>query len=222
MKQPLKIALVATAVLGVAASALLLALDTLARQGVQSGATYALQVPAAVESMSIELTQGRLALDGMVVSNPDGFRSAHLMRLEHLDSQVEPASIFSGTMVLTEFRIKGLEINIEQSSGGLNTDRVLASLSRLGRQGQQGRKIRLDRVVLEGVRANYYPLGAQRPRVIDVPPIELNDVAAGSGQPVSVIVARILPAVIAAVLKQEQARLVPAWLQSYGGKTGKQ
>ncbi len=219
MKHRLKVILVAVAVLAVAAAGLLLGLDSFARHSVQSGATFALEVPAAVDSMSIELAQGRLALDGLVIANPSGFRSPHLMRLDHLDSQLEPATLVAGTMVLTEFRIKGLEINIEQSLAGLNTDRVLASLKRLSQPSgpaRDGKKIRLDRVVLEGIRANYYALGADRPRVINVPPLELTDVAGGKGQTISVIVARIMPAVIAATLRQEQARILPAWLQSNG------
>lgn len=211
------IVLLIIAVVGV-----LLFIDPIARAGVEKGATYALGVDTTVKKLSLGLTSGKLTMDELRVANPVGFQSPHLMKSGRFDLELRPGSILEDTVELKKFELNGLDVHVDQKVKGSNVSVILDNLKRLGGEGKEqekkepaeGKKVKVDRIVVTNVVAHFHLLSDLHkggPLTVKVPRIELNDVTSDNadGVVVSELVARILPAVLAAVLHEAQG-VVPS------------
>lgn len=208
-------------VLGVVVLVILAALgvwvmiDSLAEQGIRQGGTYALGVPTDVEDVNLSLVKGALAIDGLVVGNPTGFASPHLMKSGRFDLQVDTGSVLGQTIRVHHFVLDGLDINLESHNGKTNISAVMENIRRLGGQDdkpktdESAKKVAIGKVVIRNVVANVHLpslLKNAKPLSIRVPEIELANVASDNpdGIPVAQLMARLLPAVLAAVLERGQ------------------
>jgi hypothetical protein len=208
----------------IAVVGVLLFIDPIAKAGVERGATYALGVDTTVKKLSLGLTSGELTMDELHVANPVGFQSPHLMKSGQFDLKLRPGSILEDTIELNKFELNGLDVHIDQKVDGSNVSVILDNLKRLGGDGEgkgeekeepaEGKKVKVDRIVVTNVVAHFHLLSDLHkggPLTVKVPRIELNDVTSddADGVVVSELVARILPAVLAAVLDKAQG-VVPS------------
>jgi len=229
-KLVLRLVLGVVVLLVVAVIALLLMINSIAKAGVEKGGTYALGVETSLRSISISLFRGRLIMDGLNVANPDGFASKHLMSFGRFDVEMRPASLFGGTVQLTQFVLDGLDVNLEQKLTGSNVSIVLDNLKKLGsgaapaKQKQSpGKKVALNRVLIKNVQAHFIlpsEMTKGGPITVVVPEIELTEVTSDQpgGVVVSQLVARLVPAILAAVAKKGQGVVPPDFLNGLDGQ----
>ena len=109
-------------VLGVAAVVLA---DTLVQQGVKRGGTEVTGTDVSLGGVSVALLDGGLALDDLVIGNPDGYESSHFIDLTESTVAVDARSLFSEEVRVSRVHLDGLDINIEQDGGSSNVREIL-------------------------------------------------------------------------------------------------
>jgi len=188
-------------------------IDAIARAGVENGATYALGVKTTVDDLSLSLLKGTMTMDGLTVSNPEGYTTPHLVRSGRFDLKVDPGTVLKDKVVVNRFHLDGLDMNIERK--GLrqsNLSVIMGNLKRFKGPDKQepdrrkeepsGKKVVVDRIVIENVVAHIH-LASIGSKTVKVPRIELANVSSdGEGIAVSELTARLLPAILAAVLEE--------------------
>jgi hypothetical protein len=194
-------------------------IDSLAKQAVQQGGEYALGVPTTVDSVNLSLVGGSLQMNTLNVSNPEGYKSDHLMRTGKFNIAVQPGSVLTDTVRIPTFELDGLDMNIEGKALKTNVAQILDHVKKMGGgdsgaqpqaqpkeqpKGQGGgKKVVIDRLVIRNVVAHVVlGLPGAQPLTVNVPSIEMKNV--GSDKPINVaeLIGQLIPAIMAGVLEQ--------------------
>ncbi len=185
-------------------------LGTIVRHRVERDVTKALGVETTVDAASLNPLKGCLRLNGLTITNPEGFRAAYFTRVDNLTLHIKPLSVFTGTIRLPELELDGVEVNIEQKISGGNTSKILANLKEFKRQLQRekpGKGVELDRVVIKNIVAHFRlptALGMIGTQTIKIDQIELTDISSDDvrGMMIAEITSQIFPAVLATVFNK--------------------
>ena len=210
-----------------------LTINSIAKAAVEKGGTYALGVPTSVDSISLSILRGRMKINGLRVANPEGFTSEHLMDSGLFHVELDPGSVLTDTVHIPIFTLDGLDVNIEQTLAGSNVSKILENLKRLDtgdadekkpKDKGEGKKFKIDRIVIKNVVAHFHMLGglAPGPITVKVPKIELTDV--GSDDPDGVVVAelirQIVPAILEGIVENAKGIIDADFLNDIGGELG--
>ena len=178
--------------------------------------------------MSLSLLGGELKIVELTVANPEGFSDRRLMQSGRFELHLRPASVFTDTIELRRFELDGLEINIEQRLAGSNVGKVIDNLKRLASDDApaesegEGKKIKVARISIKNVVANFYllpDLAPGGPLTVKLPEIELTDVASGDeGVTVSELVSRLMTAILAAVFEKSEGIVPNGFLKDVSGQ----
>ncbi|MGC9453649.1 MAG: hypothetical protein ACP5HU_02185 [Phycisphaerae bacterium] len=217
------IAIVALVIILVVAAVLLI--DPIAKSGVERGAGYALGVETSMDRMDVKLFQGQVIMDGLWAANPEGFATPHFFRSGRFDVRLKGGTVLSDPVEMEHFVLNGLDLNIEQKLTGSNVSAILENLRRFQKapaedaEQKPGKRLKIDRIEIRDVVAHFHIPG-MREITVNLPVVELDNVTMGEegGVPVSEIVARILPAVLAAVLEQGEGVLPAGTLDDLSGQ----
>lgn len=191
-------------------------MDSIAKAAVEEGGRYALGVDTSVDSVSLSLFGGSLQMKQLTVGNPEGFDGPHLMSTGAFDLELETGSVFSDTVVIKKFDLDGVDMHIEQKLKGSNISAIMDHIEqKFGGEGDadaeaEGKKVRADLITVRNVTAHVKVLGG-REMTIKVPKIELKNVTGDNAAGVALpeLIARIVPAILAAILERGQD-LIPA------------
>jgi hypothetical protein len=191
-------------------------LDTIAKEAVQRGGTYAMGVDTTVNKVSLRPFAGQLQMQGLNVANPKGFNGAHLMQTGTFELELVPGSLMDKTIVLKKFELNGLDMYIDQQMPRSNISVIMDNLKKLGDEKpkdpkpSEGKNYRVDLITIRNVVAHVKVLAGPE-LTIKIPEIQLKNVTGdnAAGVALPVLVARILPAILAAVLEQGKGVLPP-------------
>jgi hypothetical protein len=210
--------------------------DRIAKEVVQRGGTYALGVQTQVQDVSVSLLGGSLGYTDLNIANPSGFKAPHLMKSGSFKLAVDTSSLFGDTIRVSTLELDGLDFNLEQTMSGNNVSPVLQHLQSLGGGSapadkpadkpapapspkepapqEAQKKLAVDRVLIRNVVAHVHLPTGGGPLTISVPEIELKNVSTDEGgAAVSQVAARIMTAIVAAVVQKGQG-ILPADLQA--------
>lgn len=163
-----------------------------------------------VDSVRLSLLKGELGMTGLVVSNPEGFKTPHLLKTGQLDLALRPGSVLEETVEINRFELDGVDLHLEQKPGTTNVSVILENIARLSgdkteEETKGGKKVKVDRVVIRNVVAHIQvlPIGGEAATLtVKVPEIVLEDVTSDNadGVAMSELVRRLVPAILAAVV----------------------
>lgn len=221
MKTLLKLVVVLIVLVVAAVIAAVLYIDTIAKRGVEKGATYALGVPTTLGSAHVGILAGTFDMKGVDVGNPPGFGTPHFLTLNDGDVAVSFASLREPTVVLPELNLTGIDVNLEKKEGKANYTVILDNLKKLesgkpAEPSKDGKKFIIKQVAIRDVtiHVDLLPIGGSQSRV-DVPikEIILTDVGSGGvggvgGATIDEVVNIIVKAVFAAAV-QAGGGLIP-------------
>jgi len=226
VRKLLRIVLVLVLLVLVAAGVAWYYIDTLAKTGIERGATYALGVPTTVHKVDVGLLSGTLRVDRLTVANPEGFKTPHLASVKRLDLGVATGTLLEETILVSRFELDGVDLHIEQKVGGSNVSAVLDNIKAKAGEGEpaepkpdegeqaapDGKKIKADRIVVRNITAHLQvlPLGGEATTLdVEVPEIVLENVTSDNAQGLAVaeLTRRILPAIVTAVIKKGRGKL---------------
>lgn len=221
--------LVFLAVLGV----LYLNLNRMIQQGLETMGPRILQAPVTVDNVALSIVDGSGAIEGLVVGNPEGFRTPHAFELGRLDVAVDLKSLRSDEIVVQRILIDAPVITVEgmnarnlralqENAAAFGGTKDQEEAGEIPEKDGPGKKVIVDQLVISGARVNYSPAILQgRSIPIPLPTIELNDLGRESGGlTIGELLARILSSVddaVIGVLKGSSELIGTATGQILGG-----
>ncbi|GIK19298.1 MAG: hypothetical protein DYG93_05780 [Leptolyngbya sp. PLA2] len=185
-----------------------MAADSIARRGVEAGATYALGVDTKLAGANVGIMSGSFDMQGLRVANPQGFKSDTFMSLGSGGVSVSFGTLRQEVVELPRLELADLTVNLERADGKANYQAIIDNLKRFesGKDkpstGEEKRFV-IRRVDVRNVRANVsmLPVGGSLTTVqVVVPEIVLTDVGSdGSGVTLGQAANIITKAVLASI-----------------------
>ena len=210
-------------------------INPIAKSAVEGGASEALGVQTSLGSIKISPLSGRVLMNELIISNPDGFISTSLVDAGKFDIQVAPASLFSDTLEIRKFEIDGLEMHIEQKMPFSNVAKILENIKKSGgdkgdsgdkeeKPKSGGKKVKADLIVIKNVVAYFHLLpGMGESGVVEVkvPQLELKNVSSqDKGGVAGQLVSQLFPAILSSVIKQGQGLVPTEFLNDLDSQVG--
>ncbi len=163
----------------------------LVKTGVEKVAPGILGVPVTVENVNIGIFSGKVNIKGLVVGNPEKFKSDYLFSLGELSVRIDMKSLSTDTIIVNEVLIKVPKISYELALGSSNIGTLLDNLAKEAEEEKEvvkeekpvdpnappAKKVIIEKIVLTDgkVSINVAALGGQG-ATLPLPKIEMLDV----------------------------------------------
>ncbi|QDU60732.1 hypothetical protein Pan216_15820 [Planctomycetes bacterium Pan216] len=124
------------------------------RMSVESAATKALGVPTTVEHASIGLFTGRIVFDGVVIANPEGYKTApYFARIERMEVTFRPSSFFGSTFEIDDLLMDDVTIYWVRGFATGNLGTIVDYVEREGKANPEDeqRPVRVETARIENV-----------------------------------------------------------------------
>ena len=161
----IRIVIVVTILAIVGVVAIGLSLNGAIKKGVETFGPQVAKVPVTLEGVNLSLLSGSGGIKGLVIGNPEGYKTPHAMSLGLASVSVSPASVLSDKIVVKSIRIEAPQITIEIGPGGSNLQRIQENLESYSggstdktkpveenapAESKPGKKLQVDEVVISG------------------------------------------------------------------------
>lgn len=187
-------------------------IDRIAKEAIERGGTYAMQVDTTVETVDVNLTAGTATMNGLNIANPNGFDTDHFINLGDSSASVNIETINSDTIVMPEITLSGIDVILDKGGNPSNYNTILNSLKRFESKeeatpdsAQPGKKLVIDRLLLENINirvANMPGLSlAVGDVAVNIPEIELRDVGKEKSMTTSEVINLVVKTVLAAAVE---------------------
>jgi len=187
----LLIAIVVLAILAVLAAGLFL--DRAIKAGVETIGPKLTKTDVKLESVTLSLFSGSGTFKGLVVGNPEGFKTPSAINVGTASFALEPRSLLADKIIIKSINIQGPEITFETDLRANNLNKILANLQAVAGGGETepakanepappkgtkaGRKLEVDDFLISGgkIHVSVTALGGQSATValrdIHLPPL---------------------------------------------------
>ncbi len=171
--------------------ALFLSLNSIVKSGVVAFGPEVIKAPIQLDGVSISAFSGGGELKGLVIGNPEGFKTPHAVKLGVASLQVKPMSLLGDKVVVQSVKADAAEITFEGSLGSSNlgkiqenVDAYVASLlgpaSKDGKK-SPGKKLQVDEIVISNAKINLsMTLLGGKSATIPLPDIKLTNLGQGA------------------------------------------
>ena len=158
------IALVVVVVIVVVAIGLYL--DTAIKRGVETIGPKITKVDVKLEGVSLSLRAGSAKIKGLVIGNPEGYKTPHAISVGTASVTVTPGSLLSDKIVVKSVHVKAPEITYEGNlMGSDNLHKILDNVTSAASTGsgpgsdsssgtKPAKKLQVDDFVITGARVN--------------------------------------------------------------------
>lgn len=173
MKTLLKIVAGILVVLVLLAVGLFFWLNSAVLKAVNTAGPAALGVPVTLQDANIRPLQGKLALMGFHIGNPEGFKTDGLLDLGSIRIDVDLGSLRTDTIVVRNIAIDGLVLTYEKGLLDSNLGALIESLSKDEEEaegqkpeeqkpghGKAGKKVVIEKLTLTNSKMNFSVTGA--------------------------------------------------------------
>lgn len=187
-------------------------IDKIAKEAIERGGTYAMQVDTTVTSVDVSLTGGTATMSGLNIANPNGFKTDHFLQLGDSSARMNLESIRTDTIVMPEIRINGIDVILDKGGNPSNYNTILNSLKRFESSdtksadpAKPGKKLVIDRLLLEDINIHV----ANMPGVsfavgdvaVNIPEIELRDIGKEESMTTAEVINLVVKTVLAAAVE---------------------
>lgn len=196
MKTLLKVGVIAILLIVVAGAVLGVYLDSLIKSGVEAVGPKITGTAVKLVTVALSPFSGKVQLKGLVVDNPQGFKTARAFQLAEAKVHVDLKSALSDRLIIEEILIDGPEITYEAGPSGTNIGRIQQNVAAFGKsagtkeapeaQTQKKdptqKKVQINHFI---VRSGTVTLSASmlkgKPVTLPLPDIHLRDIGKDSG-----------------------------------------
>lgn len=197
-------------------------IDSIAKIGIEKGASYALGVDTSVENVGISLLDGTMTIENMTLDNPKGFsfKTPHLIQLDRFDLGLQSSTLLKETIQIRQFKIDGLDINIEEGKTGNNFSKVLEYVKekfksdkapgeedKEKKEEKGKKKVKLDKIEIYNLVAHFHfseSLGKLGKIDVPIDELILENISSDGphGDTVSQLSQKLLPIILAAIMEK--------------------
>ena len=172
------VALIVILVLGLVVVGL--SLDGIVKRGVETVGPKLTRVDVKLDKVSLSLLSGGGDVSGLVVGNPEGFKTPHAISVGRSRLAVQPSSLLSGKIVIKMINVEAPEITLETGLNGTNLKKILDNLNETTAGGdptatkpksnEPGKKFEVDEFLITGAKLNFTVtgLGSQTATLPDI------------------------------------------------------
>ncbi|HEY5915545.1 MAG TPA: AsmA family protein [Verrucomicrobiae bacterium] len=182
-------------------------LDSGIKKGVETVGPMLTKVSVKLDGVSLSLLSGSGKMKGLVVGNPEGYKTPSAIQVGLAELALEPRSVFSDKVVIKNINVQGPEITYETDLKGNNLSKILANLEEAsGGSGGQAKpetekkaskKLQVDNFVISGgkIHVSVTALGGKS-ATVPLPEIRLTDLGKGpDGITAAELTKRVLQAI---------------------------
>ena len=168
-----------------------LSLDGIVKRGVETFGPQLTKVDVKLDKVSLSLLSGGGQIGGLVVGNPEGFKTPHAISVGAATLVVQPSSLMSDKIVIRTVRVEAPEITLETGLNGTNLKKILANLNETtansdtntapaAKAGGPGKKLEVDDFLITGAKLNFSVTGLGS-QTVTLPEIHLANLGQGPG-----------------------------------------
>jgi hypothetical protein len=163
MKKSFLGVVVLTVIIAVAVIGVGLFLDSIVKQGMETVGPKITQVSIKVDAVNLSLLNGSAKVKGLVVGNPEGYKTPQAISISSADVGVNPLSVFSDKIVVRSVLVEAAEITYEGGLGGNNLSKIMDNVNAIAKSGgpastnttakaanKSGRKFEVDDLLITG------------------------------------------------------------------------
>ena len=143
---------------------LFMSLNTIVKNGVTSFGPEVIKAPISLDGVSISAFSGGGEIRGLVIGNPEGFKTPNAVKLGTASLQVKPMSLLGDKVVVQSVKADGAEVTFEGSLSGSNlgkiqenVDAYVASLIGAAdkeKKSAPGKKLQVDELTISNTKIN--------------------------------------------------------------------
>jgi uncharacterized protein involved in outer membrane biogenesis len=191
MKKIIKLIVIAILVLVVlAVLAVHFFLDAGLKRGVETVGPMMTKVPVKVDSVSLSIMSGSGSIKGLVVGNPEGYKTPSAISVGKSTLSIVPSSLLSEKTIIHQVNVQGPEITYETDLKGSNLKKILANVEEATGGGdtikepappkekaKAAKKLQVDDFMITGgkIHVNVNVLGVSQGATVALPEIHLQN-----------------------------------------------
>lgn len=182
-------------VLAVIAVAVVLAvgffLDSAVKKGVETIGPQLTKVSVKLDRVGLSLLSGSGKVTGLVVGNPEGYKTPNAINIGHARLAVSPGSLLSDKVIVKSIRVDAAEVTFEGGLSGNNLSKILDNVNAATggdtpatatpADSTAGKKLQVDDFLMTGAKVNVSLTGMGGQSVtVPLPDIHLTGLGQGS------------------------------------------
>jgi hypothetical protein len=138
-------------------------LDGAIKKGVETFGPQIAKVDIKLDSVNLSILSGSGKIKGLVVGNPEGFKTPNAIKVGTASVSVVPGSVFSDKIVIKSIRVEAPEITYEGGLlGGDNLHKILDNVTAAAgggnaatnASGKPAKKLQVDDFLITGAKVN--------------------------------------------------------------------
>ena len=208
-----------------------LSLDKIVKKSVETLGPEIIKVPVTVENIHIGLLSGSAKVKGLVIGNPEGYKTPNAISVGTAAVGLDVASLLSDKIIIRSVLIDAPEITFEGGLGGNNLSQIAdnaAGTSQAGTttntaSGKPAKKIEVDDFLLTGAKVHVSLTGlGGKETTLTLPNIHLTDLGKSeNGLTAADLTKQVLRAISTATVKAvaNSANSLGNGLKTDAGKT---
>jgi hypothetical protein len=193
-----------------------LCLDKIVKMGVITVGPKIVQVPIALDTIHLSILTGSAKVKGLVVGNPDGYKTPYAISVGLASVGVNPLTILSDKIVVRSIEIQNPEITFEGGLGGNNLSKILDNVNSAAKNGgpvstnktaagnsKPAKKIEVDDFLITGAKVHVSLTGlGGKEMTLPLPDIHLTDLGTSEdGITATDLTRRVLDAITQATIR---------------------
>lgn len=210
------------------------AIGSAVKAGVETYGPEVTQTPITLDTVQLSAFSGSGSISGLIVGNPEGFKTPHSIKLDGFSMKIEPLSVLSDKIVINEIIIDGPEfiletgLGIQKSNIGVileNIQAFVGTSEEEAGESSSSKSVQIDLLRITGgkVKLSNKLLGGQS-LMIPLPNIELTDIGSEDdgvsfGESIKIVFQAINQGIVSSV--GQSGKVVGDQLKNVGDATKK-
>ncbi len=169
-----------------------LSLDTTVKRAVETVGPKLTKTSVNLDKVSLSLFSGSGKINGLVIGNPQGYKSPQAISVGSASLALKPGSLLSDKVVLTKIELVAPEITFEGGLGGNNLKKLLDNVNETTGGGggtnapaaqpteeKQGKKLQVDDFAISGAKVHVNLTDLNQSTTVSIPDIHLTQLGTG-------------------------------------------
>jgi len=159
-------------------------LNSIVKTGVETVAPKVTGTTVTLESVSISALTGKGTIKGLVIGNPEGFKTPHAFSLGTVRVDIDLPSLMSDKIIIEEIYIDAPEVTYEMGLSGSNIGKIQENVEAFSGPSSEeeedeaeGKKIQINHFVFKNAKIGLSAKLLQGSQLsVPLPSVELNDI----------------------------------------------